>query len=99
MRKYLKKLSTILINLATRVNNPMVRNEFFVPKVGLEVVRYIQIGDRTGPHHLLRYEWAIKPLRTLIQRQRSCILQLVLGLAVICLRNNIHLLWSQGLIP
>jgi len=62
MRKYLKKLFIMLINLATRVNNPMVRNEFFVPKGGLEVVRYIQMGDRTGTHHLLRYEWAVKTI-------------------------------------
>ncbi len=40
----------------------MVRNEFFVPKSGLELEKYIHNGDRTGAHHLLRYEWGRKTI-------------------------------------
>ncbi len=40
----------------------MIRDEFFVPKLGLDVTQYINKGDRTGTHHLLRYEWAVKTI-------------------------------------
>jgi 2-polyprenyl-3-methyl-5-hydroxy-6-metoxy-1,4-benzoquinol methylase len=62
MKKYLQKSFFMIINLATRVKNPMVRNEFFIPKNGLEVIDYIESGNRTGTHHLLRYEWAGKTI-------------------------------------
>jgi SAM-dependent methyltransferase len=65
MRKYLRKIYLLLINIATKIKNPMVRNEFFVPRDGLDVMDYILKGDRTGAHHLLRYEWACQTLADL----------------------------------
>lgn len=59
MKQTLKRL---FINVATKVNNPMIRDEFFMPKLGLEAAPYIMKGDRTGSHHLLRYEWAVKTI-------------------------------------
>ena len=62
MRNYLKKLFIIILNFTTKLKNPMVHNEFFVPKSGLDVKHYIQTVDRTGTHHLLRNEWAGKTI-------------------------------------
>jgi 2-polyprenyl-3-methyl-5-hydroxy-6-metoxy-1,4-benzoquinol methylase len=62
MRKFLKKFIIMFINLATRIKNPMVRNEFFLPTAGLNLGYYIQKADCTGAHHLLRYEWAVKTI-------------------------------------
>lgn len=65
MRSIKDSLKKIVLNVITRLNNPMVHDEFFVPKLGLTVDSYIKKGDRTGSHHLLRYEWAIKSIATL----------------------------------
>lgn len=46
-------------NLATRlVGNRMVVNEHFVPALGLELAPYLERGDVTAVHHLIRYQWA-----------------------------------------
>ncbi len=50
-------------NLATRFfGNPMVVNEHFVPARGLEIAPYLERGDATAVHHLLRYQWAVATL-------------------------------------
>jgi len=40
----------------------MMQHEFFIPKLGLDVTPYIEKGNRTGVHHLLRYEWAVRTI-------------------------------------
>lgn len=50
-------------NAATRIfGNRMVVNEHFVPALGLDLTPYLERGDRTAVHHLLRYQWAIAAL-------------------------------------
>ncbi|MGL4648871.1 MAG: class I SAM-dependent methyltransferase [Caldilineaceae bacterium] len=43
--------------------NRMVVNEHFVPALGLELAPYLERGDTTAVHHLLRYQWAAAVLR------------------------------------
>jgi 2-polyprenyl-3-methyl-5-hydroxy-6-metoxy-1,4-benzoquinol methylase len=46
-------------NTALRLfGNRMVINEHFVPALGLELAPYLETGDTTAVHHLLRYQWA-----------------------------------------
>lgn len=46
-------------NAALRlVGNRMVVNEHFVPMLGVELKPYLDKGDQTGVHHLIRYQWA-----------------------------------------
>jgi len=48
-----------LYNAALRVvGNRMVVNEHFVPMLGVDLKPYLEKGDQTGVHHLIRYQWA-----------------------------------------
>lgn len=48
-----------LYNAALRlVGNRMVVNEHFVPMLGTDLQPYLEKGDQTGVHHLVRYQWA-----------------------------------------
>ena len=38
--------------------DPMLCEEHFVPKLGLDIHKYLEIGHTTAAHHLIRYEWA-----------------------------------------
>ena len=51
-----------LIKWLTHLKNPMIVNEHFVPKFGLELVPYLQRKDRNATHHLTHYYWAIAVL-------------------------------------
>lgn len=54
-----KSLRMRAYNLALRVTgNRMVVNEHFVPALGMELAPYLQRGDQTAVHHLIRYQWA-----------------------------------------
>jgi 2-polyprenyl-3-methyl-5-hydroxy-6-metoxy-1,4-benzoquinol methylase len=62
MKPPLKRFLKWVLNTATRINNPMAQHEFFIPKLGLDVTDYIRTGNKTGVHHLLRYQWAMKTI-------------------------------------
>jgi len=44
---------------------PTVIDEHFVPHYGLDLAKYIEIGDLGGVHHLIRYSWAVRVLADL----------------------------------
>jgi 2-polyprenyl-3-methyl-5-hydroxy-6-metoxy-1,4-benzoquinol methylase len=58
----LRRLPRWMINLLSKMRNPYVTNEHFVPLKGLEIEPYVATHNKTGLHHLLRYYWAIKVL-------------------------------------
>jgi len=46
----------------------MIEDEHFVPINGLDLSPYIQAGDMSGIHHLIRYKWALKVIADLLPR-------------------------------
>ncbi len=58
-------LGRALLKVLTRLRNPLVVDEHFVPGMGLDLEPYLRAGNTTGAHHLLRYEWACSVLRDL----------------------------------
>ncbi len=43
----------------------LVKDEHFVPTLGLDLEKYIERNDLTAIHHLIRYRWAIAVLSKL----------------------------------
>ena len=60
-----EKLLYSLLSIATRIKNPMVINEHFIPKLGMELRPYLDREDMTGVHHILRYRWAVHVIEDL----------------------------------
>jgi SAM-dependent methyltransferase len=56
------RLFEAIIKWLTHLKNPMIVNEHFVPKLGLELEPYLQRKDRNAAHHLTHYYWAIAVL-------------------------------------
>ncbi len=58
-----RKIPRWLLSLLTRLKNPYVANEHFVPLKGLRLEPYIADRNKTALHHLTRYYWAIDVLK------------------------------------
>jgi len=64
-------------NMALRIfGNRMVVNEHFIPILGLDLAPYLERGDQTAVHHLIRYQWAAA---VLAQRPPASLLDVACG--------------------
>lgn len=57
----------------------MVTDEHFVPVQGLELQPYLDAGDVTAVHHLIRYQWAIACIAELGAQRARGILDVACG--------------------
>ena len=81
-RDGLERLAVDAASWLGLLGNGMVRNEFFVPKLGLSLEPYLERGDRTGAHHLLRYQWAVRTVGDLLPaRDENSPSQMILDIA------------------
>ena len=65
MEKGLDSVWRFIRNTSVWLKNPAVVDEHFVPTLGLELEPYIQRGNTTGVHHLIRYQWTLDMLSNL----------------------------------
>lgn len=59
MPKLIKKIKRSIGKIIVTIRNPMVVDEHFAPKDGLELSDYIETRNVTAVHSILRYRWAL----------------------------------------